>query len=104
MGYAIDPVAQIDSIELTYQWFDYVMRGAPKPTLIKDRINYQVMGANIWKHAPSIDAMSTKKLNALPQHCKRRRALPSQFEQARGSRLHSAVGGSGGSHLGVEPV
>lgn len=62
MGYEIDPVAQIDSVELTYQWFDYVMRGAPKPTLIKDRINYQVMGANLWKHAPSIDAMSTKKL------------------------------------------
>ena len=62
MGYEIDPVAQFDSIELTYQWFDYVMRGAPKPPLIKDRINYQLMGANIWKHAPSIDAMSTKKL------------------------------------------
>ena len=62
MGYEIDPVAQIDSIELTYQWFDYVMRGAPKPALIKDRINYQLMGANIWKHAPSIDAMSTKEL------------------------------------------
>jgi putative CocE/NonD family hydrolase len=62
MGYEIDPVAQIDSIELTYQWFDYVMRGAPKPTLIKDRINYQVTGANVWKHAPSIKAMSTNRL------------------------------------------
>jgi putative CocE/NonD family hydrolase len=62
MGYEIDAVAQIDSIELTYQWFDYVMRGAPKPALIKDRINYQLMGANIWKHAPSIDAMSTQHL------------------------------------------
>ena len=62
MGYEIDPVAQIDSVELTYQWFDYVMRGAPKPTLVKDRINYQLMGANIWKHAPSIDAMGTNKL------------------------------------------
>jgi len=62
MGYEIDPVAQIDSVELTYQWFDYVMRGAPKPTLVKDRINYQLMGANLWKHAPSIDAMSSKDL------------------------------------------
>jgi putative CocE/NonD family hydrolase len=62
MGYEIDPVAQIDSVELTYQWFDHVMRGAPKPALVKDRINYQVMGANLWKHAPSIDAMSTTDL------------------------------------------
>jgi uncharacterized protein len=62
MGYEIDPVAQIDAVELTYQWFDYVMRGAPKPNLVKDRINYQVMGANVWKHAPSIRAMSTSRL------------------------------------------
>jgi uncharacterized protein len=62
MGYEIDPVAQIDSIELTYQWFDHVMRGAPKPAIVKDRINYQVMGANVWKHAPSIAAMSTQPL------------------------------------------
>ena len=62
MGYEIDPVGQLDSVELTYRWFDYVMRGAPKPSLIQDRINYQLMGANIWKHAPSIDAMSTTKL------------------------------------------
>jgi uncharacterized protein len=62
MGYEIDPVAQIDSVELTYRWFDYVMRGAPKPDLVKDRINYQVMGANVWKHAQSIKAMSTNSL------------------------------------------
>jgi putative CocE/NonD family hydrolase len=61
-GYAIDPVAQIDSLELTYQWFDYVMRGAPRPDVLKDRINFEVMGANTWRHAPSIDAMSSEKL------------------------------------------
>jgi putative CocE/NonD family hydrolase len=61
-GYAIDAAAQIDSLELTYQWFDYVMRGGPRPDLLKDRINFEVMGANVWRHASSIDAMSNKKL------------------------------------------
>jgi putative CocE/NonD family hydrolase len=61
-GYAIDSVAQIDSLELTYEWFDYVMRDRPKPELLKDRINFEVMGANLWRHTPSIDAMSNKKL------------------------------------------
>jgi putative CocE/NonD family hydrolase len=61
-GYAIDPVAQIDTVELTYRWFDYVMRGGPKPALLKDRINYEVMGANVWRHAPSIAQMSTEML------------------------------------------
>ena len=57
-GYAIDPVAQIDTEDLTFQWLDHVLRGAERPELLSDRINYQVMGADVWRHAPSIDAMS----------------------------------------------
>lgn len=61
-GYPIDPVAQVDTPALTFQWFDYVMKGGPKPTLLKDRINFEVMGANVWRHAPSIKQMSGKAL------------------------------------------
>lgn len=61
-GYSIDPVAQLDTPELTFQWFDYVMRGGRKPTLLKDKINYQVMGANEWRHAPSLEKMSNQML------------------------------------------
>jgi uncharacterized protein len=57
-GYEIDPVAQFDTNELTFQWLDYVMRGGEKPPLLKDKINHQVMGTNTWRHAPSLDAMS----------------------------------------------
>ncbi|QNM97071.1 CocE/NonD family hydrolase [Chitinimonas koreensis] len=56
-GYAIDPVADIDLRALRYQWFDHVFKGAPKPALLKDRINYQLMGANTWLHAPTLEAM-----------------------------------------------
>jgi hypothetical protein len=54
-GYTIDPIAQFDTGEVTFQWFDYVMRGGPKPALVTDRINYEVMGANLWRHAPSLE-------------------------------------------------
>ncbi len=60
-GYAIDSVAMVDTPEITFQWMDHVFRGAPKPDLLRDRVNYQVMGANVWKHAPSIDAMSRER-------------------------------------------
>jgi len=53
-GYDLDPVAQLDIIALRYAWFDYVLKGAPKPAILADRVNYEVMGANVWKHAPSI--------------------------------------------------
>jgi uncharacterized protein len=58
-GYHIDPVAQIDTPKLTFDWFDYVMRGKSRPSLVQDRVNYEVMGANLWKHVPSIAAMGT---------------------------------------------
>jgi len=61
-GYAIDPVAQIDTPEITFQWMDYVMRDGKKPALLQDKINYQVMGSNEWKHAPSLEKMSNQML------------------------------------------
>jgi uncharacterized protein len=57
-GYTLDPVAQIDMAELRYRWFDYVFRGAPKPAILQDKVNYQVTGTNTWKHAPSLSAMA----------------------------------------------
>jgi putative CocE/NonD family hydrolase len=61
-GYTIDPVAQISTPEITFQWMDYVLRGGRRPELLKDRINYQVMGTNTWKHAPSLEKMSNEVL------------------------------------------
>src|SRR2546423_7376707 len=61
-GYKVDPVAVTDFGDLRYQWFDYIFKGAPKPAILKDKINYEVMGANEWKHAPSIAAMSNQAL------------------------------------------
>ena len=56
-GYQIDPIARINIEELRYQWFDYVFKGGSKPEILKDKVNYEVMGANEWKHAPSLEAM-----------------------------------------------
>jgi len=55
--YPIDPVAQIDSVELKLQFMDYVLKGKPKPALLKNNINYEVMGANVWRHTTSLDAV-----------------------------------------------
>jgi putative CocE/NonD family hydrolase len=61
-GYAIDPVAEFNTPEITYQWFDYIMRGGKKPDILQDKINFEVMGANLWRHAPSIKGMSNHAL------------------------------------------
>ncbi|MGV8942337.1 MAG: CocE/NonD family hydrolase [Lysobacter sp.] len=61
-GYNLDPVAQFDTQELTFQWLDHVLRNGERPALLADRINYEVMGANVWRHAPSLAAMSNETL------------------------------------------
>lgn len=61
-GYEIDEVAKINMDELSYQWFDYILKEKKKPAFLKDRVNYQVMGSNQWKSASSIDKISNNKL------------------------------------------
>ena len=57
-GYELDPVADLDLDELAYQWLDHILKGAEKPSLLQDKVNFQVMGTNAWRHAPTLDAMA----------------------------------------------
>ena len=60
--YTIDEVANIQIQEIVYQWFDYTLRNGTKPEILKDKVNYQVMGANTWEHAPSLEKMHNAEL------------------------------------------
>ena len=83
-GYTLDPVAVIDTQALTFQWFDHVLRGAPMPELIKDRVNYEVMGANEWRHAPSLDRLDNETMTlylADHQLTEKKPAKPSSIEE-----------------------
>lgn len=91
-GYAIDPVAQIDTPEITFQWMDYVMLGGKKPELLKDKINYQVMGADEWKHAPSLEKMSNETLTLyLTDHRSGDKYQLSKTKPAKPGALHQEV-------------
>jgi hypothetical protein len=60
--YQVDAAALVDFLELRYQWFDHVLKGAATPALLTDSVNYELMGANEWQHAPSLEAMAGKSL------------------------------------------
>ncbi len=62
MGYDIDPIANINMGDLAYQWLDYILKDKPKPDLLKDKINYQRMGTNEWKHVASLDKINNDTL------------------------------------------
>ena len=57
-GYVLDPAALVDLKALRFQWFDHVLKSGPQPALLTSRVNFQVMGANAWRHAGSLDQMT----------------------------------------------
>jgi uncharacterized protein len=61
-SYQLDSAAIVDLHELRYRWFDHVFKKAAKPSLLKNRVNYEVMGANEWQHAATLDAMAKASL------------------------------------------
>lgn len=56
-GYQVDSIALINTREITFQWLDYILKAGKKPALLKDKINFEVMGANKWKHVSSLKNM-----------------------------------------------
>jgi putative CocE/NonD family hydrolase len=60
-GYEVDSAALINITDITYKWFDHIMKDSTRPTILKDKINMQVMGANIWRHT-SLDKISNDTL------------------------------------------
>jgi putative CocE/NonD family hydrolase len=62
-GYNLDPAALIDIGALRYQWFDYIFKGGAKPERLQDKVNFEIMGADAWGHAPSVAAMADHRLH-----------------------------------------
>jgi uncharacterized protein len=62
-GYHIDSAANIVINETVYKWFDHILKDSALPARLKNKVNYEVMGANEWRNAPSVDAISNSKLS-----------------------------------------
>ncbi len=63
-GYQIDEVAHINIRHgLAYEWFDYILKDKEKPSILKNKVNFQVMGSNKWMHKSSLSAMANDSLN-----------------------------------------
>ncbi|MFC3093619.1 CocE/NonD family hydrolase [Alteromonas sediminis] len=58
-NYELDPVAlEKDTEEVVFEWFNYVLHGKKRPKLVQAKVNYQVMGANEWRYADSIETLN----------------------------------------------
>ncbi|HZF30219.1 MAG TPA: CocE/NonD family hydrolase [Gammaproteobacteria bacterium] len=61
-GLGVDPVARIDPNAARYEWFDHVLKDAQRPALLRANVNYEVAGANEWRHADSLEALEANLL------------------------------------------
>jgi len=61
-GLRTDPAAVIDLRALELQWFSYLFLNDPKPALLADRVNFEVMGANAWQHAGTLDDLAKDRV------------------------------------------
>jgi putative CocE/NonD family hydrolase len=61
-GYKVDANALIDTKQITFDWFNYIFKNGKKPNILKDKINYQVMGTNEWGSSATIKNMSNENL------------------------------------------
>jgi putative CocE/NonD family hydrolase len=61
-SYELDAAARLDLRELRYQWLDAVLRGGARPAVLADRVNLETMGADAWRHAPTLAALEASSL------------------------------------------
>ncbi len=61
-GYTVDRAAMVDLQDIRLKWFDHVFRGSPLPDILRARVNFQVMGADRWRHVDSLDEMATSRI------------------------------------------
>lgn len=57
-GYRTDPAALIGLRTLELQWFAYLFLNDPKPALLSNRVNVEVMGADAWQHADALEHLA----------------------------------------------
>lgn len=61
-GFAIDSTAKINQGDLMFQWFDYVLKDSVRPSILKDKVNFEILGDNKWMHVSSLNKMYNDSL------------------------------------------
>src|SRR5262252_3672824 len=62
-GLKFGPGSVVDLNKLHTEWYDWTMKSGAKPEFLKKRVAYYLVGAEEWKYADSLEAISNAKLN-----------------------------------------
>lgn len=59
-GLTFGDASVIDLNSLHKDWYDWTMKGGPKPEFLKNRVAYYVPGVEAWKYADSVGSISSE--------------------------------------------
>lgn len=59
-GVKVGPASLIDLSNLHREWYAWTMQGGPKPQFLQDNVSYYVMGADKWRYADSLEAVTER--------------------------------------------
>lgn len=57
-GLKFGEASMLDLNNLHREWYDWTMKGGPKPAFLKQRVAYYAVGPEEWKYAPNLEAVS----------------------------------------------
>jgi hypothetical protein len=59
-GLSFGPASLVDLPQLHLDWYRYTMEGGPRPEFLKKSVAYYVTGAERWRYADSLGAVTSK--------------------------------------------
>jgi uncharacterized protein len=59
-GMKFGPASLVDLPKLHVEWYAWAMQGGPRPAFLEKPVAYYVMGAERWRYADSLDAVTGK--------------------------------------------
>ena len=59
-GLHFGPASLVDLPQLHLDWYRYTMEGGPRPEFLKKAVAYYVTGAEKWRYADSLEAVTSK--------------------------------------------
>jgi putative CocE/NonD family hydrolase len=59
-GVKFGKASLLDMNQLHREWYDWTLKGGPKPAFLEKRVAYYVMGAERWSYADSLEDVPTR--------------------------------------------
>lgn len=59
-GINVGPASLVDILGLHEEWYAWALQGGPRPTFLRKRVAFYVMGTEEWRYADSLEATTSR--------------------------------------------